>query len=168
MKTFNSATTCPRRSWLTSTKSAVWHTTSNYPQTGSATTRSGAYPLHLLHDKHAAETSYNQAVAALRFFYEVSSPSGTVVRRLPYGKQSKRLPDVRSVQEVAVFLNALPGRTIPMVLRTIYATGMRISEVLHLTAAQIDSSRMVVRVLGKGRKERLVPLSPRLLEELRV
>ena len=38
----------------------------------------------------------------------------------------------------------------------------------HLTAAQIDSSRMVVRVLGKGRKERLVGLSPRLLEELRV
>ena len=125
------------------------------------------YLLHLLHDKHAAETSYNQAVAALRFFYEVSSPSGTVVRRLPYGKQSKRLPEVRSVQEVAVFLNALPGRTIPMVLRTIYATGMRISKALHLTAAQIDSSRMVVRVLGKGRKERLVPLSPRLLEELR-
>src|SRR5208337_2350390 len=63
------------------------------------------YLLHLLHDKHAAETSYNQAVAALRFFYEVSSPSGTVVRRLPYGKQSKRLPDVRSTQQVAIFLN---------------------------------------------------------------
>src|SRR5271157_1578349 len=52
-------------------------------------------------------------------------------------------------------------------LRTIYATGLRISEALHLTAAQIDSSRMVVRVVGKGQKERLVPLSPRLLEELR-
>ena len=108
------------------------------------------YLLHLLHDKHAAETSYNQAVAALRFFYEVSSPSGTVVRRLPYGKQSKRLPDVRSIQQVAVFLNTPPGRTIPMVLRTIYATGMRISEALHLTAAQIDSSRMVVRGAGQG------------------
>ena len=54
-----------------------------------------------------------------------------------------------------------------MVLRTIYATGLRISEALHLTAPQIDSSRMVVRVLGKGQKERLVPLSPQLLEELR-
>ena len=54
-----------------------------------------------------------------------------------------------------------------MILRTIYATGLRISEALHLTAAQIDSSRMVVRVLGKGQKERLVPLSPKLLEELR-
>ena len=54
-----------------------------------------------------------------------------------------------------------------MVLRTIYATGLRISEALHLTAAQIDSSRMVVRVLGKGQKERVVPLSPRLLTELR-
>jgi site-specific recombinase XerD len=126
------------------------------------------YLLHLLHDKHAAETSYNQAVAALRFFYEVSSPSGTVVRRLPYGKQSKRLPAVRSPQQVALFLDTVHDRIVRIVLRTIYATGMRISEALHLTAAQIDSSRMVVRVLGKGRKERLVPLSPRLLEELRV
>ncbi len=126
------------------------------------------YLLHLLHDKHAAETSYNQAVAALRFFSEVSSPSGTVVRRLPYGKQSKRLPAVRSPQQVALFLDTVHDRIVRIVLRTIYATGMRISEALHLTAAQIDSSRMVVRVLGKGRKERLVPLSPRLLEALRV
>ena len=54
-------------------------------------------------------------------------------------------------------------RTVQMVLRTIYATGLRISEALHLTAPQIVSSRMVVRVLGKGQKERLVPLSPRTL-----
>ncbi len=58
-------------------------------------------------------------------------------------------------------------RTVQMALRTIYATGLRISEALHLTAPQIDSSRMVVRVLGKGQEERLVPLSPRRLEELR-
>jgi integrase/recombinase XerD len=125
------------------------------------------YLLHLLHHKRVSWSSYNQAVAALRFFYRVTYPSDTVVLRLPYGKRPKRLPVVRSPQQVALFLDAARDRTIQMVLRTIYATGLRISEALHLTAAQIDNSRMVVQVLGKGQKERLVPLSPKLLEELR-
>ena len=126
-----------------------------------------AYLLHLLHEKRASWSSYNQAVAALRFFYRVTYPSDTLVTRLPYGKRPKRLPTVRSPQQVALFLDTVAGRAGRMVLRTIYATGLRISEALHLSAAQIDSSRMVVRVLGKGQKERLVPLSPRLLDELR-
>ncbi len=125
------------------------------------------YLLHLLHGKQVSWSSYNQAVAALRFFYRVSFPSDTVVTRLPYGKRPKRLPAVRSPQQVALFLDTVHDRTVRIVLRTIYATGLRISEALHLTAPQIDSSRMVVRVLGKGQKERLVPLSPQLLEELR-
>jgi integrase/recombinase XerD len=125
------------------------------------------YLLHLLHHRKVSWSSYNQAVAALRFFYRVTYPSDTVVTRLPYGKRPKLLPAVRSPQQVALFLDTVHDRTIRMVLRSIYATGLRISEALHLTAAQIDSSRMVVRVVGKGQKERLVPLSPRLLEELR-
>ena len=125
------------------------------------------YLLHLLRDKQVSWSSYNQAVAALRFFYRVTYPSDTVVSRLPYGKRPKRLPAIRSPEQVARFLAAVQGRAHPMVLRTIYASGLRISEALHLTAAQIDSSRMVLRVLGKGQKERLVPLSPLLLSELR-
>jgi site-specific recombinase XerD len=125
------------------------------------------YLLHLLHDRKVSWSSYNQAVAALRFFYRVTFPCDNVVTRLPYGKRPKRLPVVRSPQQVALFLDAARDRTIQMLLRTIYATGLRIHEALHLTASAIDSSRMVVRVLGKGQKERLVPLSPKLLGELR-
>jgi len=125
------------------------------------------YLLHLLRDKRASWSAYNQAVAALRFFYRVTYPSDTVVTRLPYGKRPKRLPVIRSPHQVALFLDSVRDPTVQTILRTIYATGLRISEVLHLSAAQIDSSRMVLRVLGKGQKERLVPLSPKLLEELR-
>jgi site-specific recombinase XerD len=125
------------------------------------------YLVHLLHDRKVSWSSYNQAVAALRFFYRVTFPSDTVVARLPYGKRPKPLPVVRSPQQVAHFLDTAQDRTVRMLLRTIYATGLRIHEALHLTAPAIDSSRMVVRVLGKGQKERLVPLSPRLLDELR-
>ncbi|MBI2716249.1 MAG: tyrosine-type recombinase/integrase [Rhizobiales bacterium] len=55
-----------------------------------------------------------------------------------------------------------------MLLTTAYACGLRISELLHLQVTDIDSARMVVNVRqGKGAKDRQVPLSPRLLTELR-
>jgi integrase/recombinase XerD len=125
------------------------------------------YLLYLLHEKKACWASYNQAVSALRFFYTVTCPKEGVVKRLPYGKRPKRVPVVRSREEVAVFLAAVRGRVVHMLLRTIYAAGLRLSEVLRLTPAEIDSKRMLLRIFGKGQKERLVPLSPVLLEELR-
>jgi integrase/recombinase XerD len=106
-------------------------------------------------------------VAALRFFYRVTYPDAIVVTRLPYGKRPKPLPVVRSPEQVTRFLDTLSNPMIRMVLRAIYGTGMRVNEATHLTASQIDSSRMVLRVLGKGQKERLVPLSQQLLQELR-
>src|SRR6185503_7244132 len=83
------------------------------------------YLLHLLHEKKASWAQYNQAVSALRFLYTVSCPSDTVVTRLPYGKRPKRLPLVRSRQEVARLLGGVRSPIIAMVLRTTYATGLR-------------------------------------------
>jgi site-specific recombinase XerD len=125
------------------------------------------YLLHLLHEKKASWPQYNQAVSALRFLYTVTCPSDTVVTRLPYGKRPKRLPVVRSRQEVARLLGGVRNPVIAMVLRTIYASGLRLGEALALTPAHIDSGQMVLRVVGKGQKERVVPLSPLLLAELR-
>src|SRR5271157_2298589 len=106
------------------------------------------YLLHLLHHKQVSWSSYNQAVAALRFFYGVTYPCDTVVTRLPYGKRPKRLPAVRSPQQVALFFDSVHDWTNRIVLRTIYATGMRINEALHLTAAQSVFGNM--RNLGNG------------------
>jgi site-specific recombinase XerD len=125
------------------------------------------YILYLLHDKKASWSSYNQAVSALRFFYRVTCPVEGVVVRLPYGKRPRKLPTVRSTEEVARFLDAVKGRVVRMLLRTAYACGLRLGEALHLTPQCIDSERMVLRVFGKGQKERLVALSPLLLDELR-
>jgi site-specific recombinase XerD len=125
------------------------------------------YILYLLNDKKVSWSAYNQAVSALRFFYRVTCPVEGVVPRLPYAKRPRLLPTVRSTEQVARFLEAVRGCVPRLLLRTAYAAGLRLDEVRHLTAASIDSERMVLRVFGKGQKERLVPLSPLLLAELR-
>jgi site-specific recombinase XerD len=125
------------------------------------------YILYLLHEKRVSWSSYNQAVSALRFFYRVTCPREGIVPRLPYGKRPRKLPTVRSTAEIARFLDAVTGRVHRMLLRTASAGGLRLEEVLHLTPASIDSQRRVLRIFGQGQKERLVPLSPRLLDELR-
>jgi site-specific recombinase XerD len=125
------------------------------------------YILFLLKEKKVSWSSYNQAVSALRFFYQVTCPRDGIVPRLPYGKRPRKLPTVRSAQEVAKFLDAVTDRAIRLLLRATYAGGLRLSEALHLTPQSIDSERMVLRVFGKGQKERLVGLSPLLLDELR-
>jgi integrase/recombinase XerD len=125
------------------------------------------YLLYLLHEKKASWAQYNQAVSALRFFYQVTCPSEVVVSRLPYGKRPKRLMPVRAREEVARFLGGARSPVVAMLLRTIYAAGLRLSEALALTAEHVDSRRLLLRVLGKGQKERVIPLSPQLLAELR-
>jgi integrase/recombinase XerD len=126
-----------------------------------------AFQVHLLNAK-ASWSQFNQIVSGLRFFFRTTLARPGVVEMLPYGKRPKRLPTVLSVEEVAQLLEtARPGRE-RVLLQTAYACGLRISEVLNLQVTDIDSARMVVNVRqGKGAKDRQVPLSARLLGELR-
>ena len=118
--------------------------------------------------KEPSWSQFNQIVAGLRFFFGTTLARPGMVEMLPYGKRPKRLPTVLSVEEVAQLLEAArPGRE-RILLQTAYACGLRISELLNLQVTDIDSARMVVNVRqGKGAKDRQVPLSPRLLSELR-
>jgi integrase/recombinase XerD len=113
-------------------------------------------------------SQFNQIVCGLRFFYGTTLGRPEVVTMLPYGKKPRRLPCVLSIEEVAQLLQAArPGRQHAL-LATAYACGLRLNELVHLQVTDIDSARMVVIVRqGKGQKDRLVPLSPRLLAELR-
>jgi integrase/recombinase XerD len=126
------------------------------------------YLIHLTQEKHLASSSIIVTVAALRFFYTVTlKRSWVVADDIPAGRQAKKLPGVLSQDEVARFLGAVDNLKQRMVLTVCYATGLRISEAVHLTAAAIDSKRMVIRVeQGKGRKDRYVMLPPKLLDML--
>ena len=134
-------------------------------QLGSEEVR--AFQLHLLRTK-TSWSQFNQIVCGLRFFYRVTLQQPDMVTMLPYGKKPKRMPVVLSVEEVAELLAATrPGQE-RVLLQTAYACGLRLSELLHLQVTDIDSARMVINVRhGKGAKDRQVPLSARLLTELR-
>jgi site-specific recombinase XerD len=90
------------------------------------------------------------------------------IERLPYAKRPRQLPSVLGHQEVARLLQCVPQLKQRVILLTIYATGLRVSEAVRLRPEDIDSQRMVIQVRsGKGAKDRLVPLSPLLLDALR-
>jgi site-specific recombinase XerD len=125
------------------------------------------YQLHLL-QQGASWSRFNQVVCALRFLYRITLGRPDVVTMISCGKRPKTLPAVLSRAEVLRLLAALPDNAYRTLVRTAYACGLRISEVVRLRVTDIDSQRGVLVVRqGKGQKDRLVPLSPTLLAELR-
>jgi len=107
-------------------------------------------------------------LAALRFFYVKTLKRSWSVAETPYPKFVFRLPTILSQEEVTQLIEAAWTPYHRTLLMTLYATGVRRNELTHLKVSDIDSQRMVVRIVGgKGRKDRDVMLSPKLLEELR-
>jgi integrase/recombinase XerD len=127
-----------------------------------------AYLLFLVQEKHASWSYYNQALCALRFLYRVTLGKEWVLDGVVCPKQQKKLPVVLSPSEVVQFFQAITNLKHRAMLMTAYAAGLRVSEVAALRVDDIDSRRMVIRVRqAKGRKDRYVMLSPRLLAILR-
>ncbi|MFC1661714.1 tyrosine-type recombinase/integrase [Gemmatimonadota bacterium] len=124
---------------------------------------------HLIESDKVSWSFYNQAVCALRFLYQVTLQRPEMIPHLPFPRQEKRLPTVLSEEEVTRFFQAVVHPRDRVVLLTIYAAGLRVSEALGLKPTDIDSDRMLIHVRqGKGKKDRMVMLSPKLLEELRL
>jgi len=125
------------------------------------------YQVHLFSQGLQAPT-VNQIICALRFLYGVTLGRKEAKTDLPLARRADILPVVLSRDEVARFLNLVPGFKYRAALTTIYAAGLRVSEAATLTVRDIDSARMVIHVRqGKGRKDRYVMLSERLLAILR-
>ena len=125
------------------------------------------YQLRLAADG-ASPAKMNAAVSALRFFFKVTLGRQGYGERLATVRKEDRLPEVLSPEEVALLLHCAPSLKHKAALSIAYGCGLRVSEIVHLKVADIDSARMLVRVeQGKGRKDRYVMLSPELLELLR-
>jgi integrase/recombinase XerD len=126
------------------------------------------YQLYLLNDKHLAATSIAGAVAALRFLYQVTLKRDWAVDAIVSPKRADTLPVVLSPEEVVRFLSGVSDAKHRVILTTCYAAGLRVGEAVRLRIDDIDSGRMVLRVVqGKGARDRYVMLSRTLLDQLR-
>jgi integrase/recombinase XerD len=126
------------------------------------------YQAELFEKRKLSAASVAVRLAALRFFYTKTLRRAWSVGDTPYPKKDHRLPEILSQEEVAQLIQATSTSFHRTLLMTLYATGVRRAELTHLKVSDIDSKRMVMHVQGgKGRKDRDVMLSPKLLEVLR-
>jgi integrase/recombinase XerD len=126
------------------------------------------YQAQLFQKRKLSSGSVTNRLSALRFFYIKTLKKAWSVAETPYPKKNYRLPTILSQEEVARLIDAARTPFHRTLLMTLYATGLRCAELTHLKVSDVDSKRMLIHVRGgKGRKDRDVMLSPKLLEELR-
>ena len=129
----------------------------------------------LKQDKAASKT-INRKISTLKSFFKYQLKMGLVeaspVASVSSLKISRRLPsfieqnDMERLFSSVDFPQTWEGRTHRLLLMIFYQTGMRLSELINLKESQIDKSNGAIKVLGKGNKERVIPVSNALLGEI--
>lgn len=122
---------------------------------------------HLLAVRRMNPPSLKGYVAALKFLYTRTLGRPEVVAWIPYPKIHSELPVVLDPAEVKEILVAIEPPLFRALFVATYATGIRISEACALTIEDLDSRRGVIRIRGKGGRDRYVPLRQKLLDVLR-
>src|SRR3990172_9347991 len=126
------------------------------------------YLAHLFQARKRSWSTCAQAAHAFRFLYHVTLGREKTAFHVPAPKQPQKLPDILSREEVWRLLRAGTHPRDRLLLATTYAGGLRVSEVVALKVADLDADRLTIHIcLGKGAKDRYVPLSPRLLQDWR-
>ncbi len=128
--------------------------------------------------KEEAVTSktINRKISSLKSFFKYALKTGVIdqspMTTVTAPRISKRLPsfieekDMVTLFDYVEFEDSWKGRTEKLVLKLFYSTGMRLSELISLKESQLDASLTQVKVLGKGNKERIIPVSKELVAEL--
>ncbi|ABE43524.1 tyrosine-type recombinase/integrase [Polaromonas sp. JS666] len=129
-----------------------------------------AYLLHMVKDEQLSYSSMNQAACAAQFLFQTVLGHGREHFHVPFAKVPAKQPELLAREEISRLLVACTHPKRRMLLQTIYASGLRVSEACALRVSDIDSApdRMCIRVAcGKGGKGRYSILSPTLLDLLR-
>jgi integrase/recombinase XerD len=122
---------------------------------------------YMIKEKQASSSGVNQAYSALKFLYETTLDHNWVMKKIPRVKKERKLPTVLDREEVQSLLSVIRNLKHRCILMITYSSGLRINETAHLKITDIDSKRMLVKVCGKGAKERYTLLSQVTLETLR-
>ena len=131
---------------------------------------------HLVVGQKARATSTSRAISSLKRLYQYLLRQNKIsvdpTLQIASPKIPRSLPKSLTEQDVELLLNA-PDITTTLGIRdrtmieVLYASGLRVSELVGLSVAQVSLDMGVVRVMGKGSKERLVPLGEEALEWVR-
>lgn len=129
-----------------------------------------------LKDEGITARSINRKISTLKSFYKYSLKSGAVVQspmaKIIAPKNEKRLPQFVDARDMGTLFNHVEfpdsweGKTERLLLLVFYSTGMRLSELVQLKDSQVNASNHSLKILGKGNKERVVPVSPELLKDI--
>jgi integrase/recombinase XerD len=126
------------------------------------------YLHYLRNDRNLSPSTVNSRNSAIRFFFEITLEKSLIYRRIPRLKDPIILPNILTKDEVEAIFNATENLKHKCILMTIYASGLRLSEVASLKISDIDSKNMRMFVQqGKGKKDRYVLLAHSNLEILR-
>lgn len=120
--------------------------------------------------KNKLSASYqNQVVNAIKLYFTTIQDKKINLEKIHRPKRAKVLPNVLSKEEVKFILEAHSNIKHKMMLSLIYSCGLRSGELLALRPTHIDSKRNIVLLKNaKGQKDRITPLSPKILEMLRI
>lgn len=120
--------------------------------------------------------SLNRKISALKSFFKYQLKNGVIAQSpmttIVSPKLNKRLPvfveekDIKTLFDHVEFSDDWKGRTEKLVMQLFYSTGMRLSELIGLKESQLDVSLSQIKVLGKGNKERIIPISQELVQAL--
>ncbi|ARE88320.1 site-specific tyrosine recombinase/integron integrase [Clostridium formicaceticum] len=126
------------------------------------------YMYYLFNEQQNSHTFVNQALSAIKIYYEYVLKKGKVLYDLPRPKREKKLPNILSQKEVISILDSVSNTKHKSILFLTYSAGLRVGEVVRLKVDDIDSDRMLIHIRqGKGRKDRYTILSEVALDMLR-
>ena len=121
--------------------------------------------------------SINRKISSLKSFFRYCLIQGKITanptKTIQVLKTKKRLPSyveqdqMETLLKETVFPDDFGGRGDHLILSLLYHTGIRVSELVGLKSNQIDYSRSQLKVLGKGNKERIIPLNGELLTRIK-
>ena len=130
-----------------------------------------------LKERSLSAKSINRKISSLRSFFKYNLKTGVIettpMIKVITPKIGKRLPVFVKESETRQIMESLESATedwkslnAKMLMTLFYSTGMRLSELINLRDKQVDVSRSQIKILGKGNKERVIPVNREILDSI--
>jgi len=133
-----------------------------------STDQISGYIHEIVTENNYSRSFQNQMINAIKLYYRVLFGRLSEDLGAPRPKKERKLPIVLSSEEVNSVINVISNKKQRTIIMFIYATGIRLSEAIHIKLTDIDIDRKLIFIRGgKGKKDRIVPLSEKLYHNLR-